>query len=1076
MIQKSKADRAYCAGALLLLRWGAVLLLLALMSGSALAATGTITYSGTLFIDNGYNGGIAGNGIQDGGEKGVPNLNNISVQYILTNASGGTNSGNFNASTNGSGLVSLSITNVPTGYSLTSLVFNRSDSFINAYNYTGGKVGNIAGTLTVNSSAQVTMTWPTGAVASGANVTGGYVGLIGNTSIGGNVFMNNGALTGQAANQVQDSDEPGFTAFPVAITAVYTDIATNELITLNLTTSTTTGAYPSFIVPRNTQNISFTVNNTQFNSAGYFVNAVTPPLNGGTIQIGDQSCTTTTLTGEYGTNTAQYNPCYANLQPSTVVTGTINQAETAISFGAVLFNSLVLTSGSNTQVVLAGQPATYTYQYTSYSSDMRMQFVLTGGTQPKYYIKEATFDNPDCTQAYDTTTTGTQYLNWDAQVLPGKVVCIEVLDYPAANNPDNLTLHAIYQYNTENNPWTVAAGSTLSATSVAGYAVSGTVFVDDGTGTGGIANDGVQQANEIAYASGATISATYTYLIGGVSTPGTGTTTTNSSGAFTILVPVSATNVVITRGAITGSPTFIGTGGSGGTSTVHGTYARGTTPAAGDTVTITSLTGTVSGIAFGIVKLDTLAPSGTKPTSPGTTLYYPHTFVAYTAGKITLSSSDASGWTTAVLNDPTCSGVYVSSSTNPVQAAVTYSTATTAAPATLCVLEAVTVPETATAGTDVATVSASYAYLNGTTTVFTYAVTATDTTTVTTTISGTVYVDANHDGSLDNGETAYTTTPTLYAKLFISSSGTAVSVVTVTGGVFSFAAPGTAGTYTIHLSTSNSATSSTETPPPGYVETQNAGGYTFAYTSGGLSGINFGFYSGSVVSGLVFDDNGSGTGGVAGDGIQNNSSEAGIAVVTVSELASAGGTCSASTCQTTTASNGTFTLYIPSGQSLAVISRTPSSGYVAVSGKPGNTGGTWAASPEDVTFTPTAGTIYTGVTLGEVYLAVTVVKSANVSSASPGQTIVYTLQYANLSTSTIALGTLKITDTVPANTTFLSAGGSGCGSGTLPVGSGLTACSLSAPAVGGTGNVVWTFIGSLSPNYAGSVSMSVKVK
>jgi uncharacterized repeat protein (TIGR01451 family) len=1069
-VQKSKAGRVPRACTRRLMRWGVYLFLLALMSGSALAA-GTINYTGLLFVDNGYGGGIAGNGVQEEGELGVGNLNNISVNYTLTNASGATNTGNFNISTNGSGVFTFQINGVPNGYSLTQVVFNRSDNFINAYAISGGTTGSIVGTMTATSAAQVTMTWATGAVPSGSNITGGRIGLIGNTSIGGKVFMNNGPLTGEAANQVQDADEPGFTAFPVAITAAYTDIATGEFITLNLTTSTTTGAYPSFIVPMVTQGITFTVNNTQFNSAGYFINAVTPPANGGTIVIGDQNCSTTTLNGVYGTNTQQYNPCYANLQPSTVMTGTINRNETAINFGAVPFNSLVLTSGSSSQIVAAGTPATYTYQYTSYSSDMKMQFVLTGGTQPKYYIKEASFNNPDCTQPYDVTTTATQYLNWNAQVLPGRVVCIEVIDTPASGFPDQLTLHAIYQYNTTNNPWASAAGSTSSVTSIAGKTVTGTVFVDDGSGAGSLENNGIKETNEALYAAGATITAAYTYIIGGVSTPGSASTITNSSGAFSMLVPANATNVVITR---SGWASYIGTGGSGGTSTVHGTYASDITPAAGDTVTIATLSDGVSGIAFGIVELDTLAPNGTLTTSSGNTIYYPHTFTAYTGGKVTLSSSDAHGWTTSVLNDPTCSGIYVSSVTNPVQAAVTYSTATTSTPSILCVLEAVTVPGTATAGTDVATVSASYAYLNGATTVFTYVVTATDTTTVTTTISGLVYIDTDHDGTLDVGETAYSTAPTLYAKLFLSPSGTAVSVVTVTSGIFTFPAQATAGTYTIHLSTNNLLTSSVEIPPPGYVETQNAGGYTFAYTSGGLTGINFGLYSGSKVSGLVFNDNGAG-GGVAGDGIQNGS-EVGIPGATVSELASSGGTCTTAVCQMTTASDGKFTLYIPSGQALAVLARTATVGYVAVMGKPGTTGGTWAASPEAVTFTPVAGTVYTGVTFGEVYLSVTIVKSANKASVNPGDTIVYTLQYANLSTSTIAIGNLTIVDTVPTNTTFVTAGGSGCGSGTLPAGSGLTACTLTAPAVGGIGNVTWTFTGTLSPNYTGSVTLSVKVK
>jgi len=1069
-IQKSKAVRAYRATARVLLRWGAGLLMLALMSGSALA--GTITYNGTFFVDNGYNGGTPNDGIKNGGETGYT-LNNISFSYTLSDGSSGNTQ---NASTSGTGSFTLSIT-ANTGVSLTKLSINSVSDCSQYYTISGGSTGGTGGTFTAGSNCGFTMTWPTGAVLSGTAISGGAIGMKGKCSIDGYVFLNNGSAA-NATNQTMDSNESGFTAFAVAVEVTYTDPKTNQAIDYLQNTSTSTGAYPTIYVPQGTSNVKLTVAHTQLGNGGYFVDAT--QFSSGNSHIGDEDNTPTTITGRYGTYTQNYNPRYATLTDSYINTNTINNSITNLNFGVVPFNTLTLLGSSSSQVVSSGNPVTYEYKFTSYATPTGLQFAVTGGNTPVFYIKEASYKNPDCTQPYDTTTSATQYLNWIVQGAtagPGVSVCIEVVDTPVAGTVDQLTLYALYQYQVTNNPWTQLAGTTQTSTAVTGYPITGTVFLDDGTGTGGIANDGTKQASESAY-TGATITASYTYAgLGCSSNLCTTTTATDSNGAFSIMIPNGATNVVITRGAITGSPTYIGTNGSGGTSTLKGTYARGATPATGDTVTITSMTGTVTGIAFGIVELNTLAPNGTKTTSAGTTIYYAHTFTAYTAGKVTFSSSDASGWTTSVLNDPTCSGAYVSSATNPVQAAVTFSSATTSVPGTICVLEAVTVPGSATSGSDVATISASYGYLSGSTTVFTYAVTATDTTTVTTSISGTVYVDANHDGSMDNGETAYATTPTLYAKLFLSSSGTAVAVATVTSGTFSLPAQSVAGTYTIHLSTSNSATSSTETPPPGYVETQNAGGYTFTYTSGGISGINFGLYSGAVVSGLVFDDNGSGTGGVAGDGIQNTSSEAGISGVTVSELASAGGTCSTSVCQTTTASNGTFTLYIPSGQSLAVLSRTPATGYMAISGKPGTTGGTWAASPEAVTFTSTAGTIYTGVTFGEVYLSVTVVKSANKSSASPGDTIIYTLQYANLSASTIALGTLKITDTVPTNTTFVSAGGSGCdGTTQVPAGSGLTACTLAAPAVGGTGNVVWTFTGSLSPNYSGTVTLTVKVK
>ncbi|MGE5550133.1 MAG: hypothetical protein ACM3ZC_06330 [Bacteroidota bacterium] len=91
-------------------------------------------------------------------------------------------------------------------------------------------------------------------------------------------------------------------------------------------------------------------------------------------------------------------------------------------------------------------------------------------------------------------------------------------------------------------------------------------------------------------------------------------------------------------------------------------------------------------------------------------------------------------------------------------------------------------------------------------------------------------------------------------------------------------------------------------------------------------------------------------------------------------------------------------------------------------------------------------------------------KSADKQYARPGETITYTIAYANQSGS--PLSTLVITDATPVYTTFLAAG-----HGPLPLD--LTLCSITAPPPGESGTISWVFTGSLAPGATGFVTYQV---
>ena len=93
-------------------------------------------------------------------------------------------------------------------------------------------------------------------------------------------------------------------------------------------------------------------------------------------------------------------------------------------------------------------------------------------------------------------------------------------------------------------------------------------------------------------------------------------------------------------------------------------------------------------------------------------------------------------------------------------------------------------------------------------------------------------------------------------------------------------------------------------------------------------------------------------------------------------------------------------------------------------------------------------------------------KTANITSAAPGDIIIYTLNYQNNSSAPI--NTIVISDSTPAFTNFLAAG---CGA--MPAA--LTACTIVKPDVAGVGLIQWQLTGSLNSASSGLVTFSVKV-
>ena len=95
------------------------------------------------------------------------------------------------------------------------------------------------------------------------------------------------------------------------------------------------------------------------------------------------------------------------------------------------------------------------------------------------------------------------------------------------------------------------------------------------------------------------------------------------------------------------------------------------------------------------------------------------------------------------------------------------------------------------------------------------------------------------------------------------------------------------------------------------------------------------------------------------------------------------------------------------------------------------------------------------------------VKTVDKATASPGETVTYTLTYTNNGGG--PLSDIVIFDVVPGYSIHVSAT-----NGTLP--NNLTGCTILQPLANAKGNLRWTFAGTLASGGTGTVSFSVKVE
>lgn len=232
-----------------------------------------------------------------------------------------------------------------------------------------------------------------------------------------------------------------------------------------------------------------------------------------------------------------------------------------------------------------------------------------------------------------------------------------------------------------------------------GSTVAGTVFKDNGAGTGGVANNGVKDGSE------AGIGGTVVNI-----TDSTGATVYDSepadpTGAYLLWVPSTATGVLKVAQAANAQMVFV----SGKPGTTGGAFALAST-----TTSFTHAIGSVyTGVDFGDVPINRLDTDGQQSAAAGTTALYAHAFHAGSAGQLTLGVAPLAavpvGWSATTWLDANCNGQLDSGET-----ALT-SALPVVADQNVCIIVKVFVPQTAANETRATYVlGAAFAYANST--------------------------------------------------------------------------------------------------------------------------------------------------------------------------------------------------------------------------------------------------------------------------------------------------------------------------------------------------------------------------
>lgn len=232
-----------------------------------------------------------------------------------------------------------------------------------------------------------------------------------------------------------------------------------------------------------------------------------------------------------------------------------------------------------------------------------------------------------------------------------------------------------------------------------GSRLQGRVFVDDGRGSGGVAHDSLRNGSEAA------VVATLLQLTDASGSNVIDSTRSDADGRYTLWAPVSTQGATLKIVQPADAAVWQSVSGQPGTS--GGSYALVT-----DTIAFTHASGSsLAGLDFGDVPLNRLETDGLRAVAAGTTVIFPHRFVAGSVGQAAFTASAPAsapdGWSAQLFVDAACDGLLDGADT-PVPAAMGL-----VAGQQVCLLVKVFAPATAPPGARHAvSVTVAFSYAN----------------------------------------------------------------------------------------------------------------------------------------------------------------------------------------------------------------------------------------------------------------------------------------------------------------------------------------------------------------------------
>ncbi len=232
------------------------------------------------------------------------------------------------------------------------------------------------------------------------------------------------------------------------------------------------------------------------------------------------------------------------------------------------------------------------------------------------------------------------------------------------------------------------------------------------------------------------------------------------------------------------------------------------------------------------------------------------------------------------------------------------------------------------------------------------------------TLQGYVYHDTNHDATRQPTEVG-TGLDGWYVKVYDIGATEALAAYPVDPATGYWSGPDVGANILLILDDNDDLTDILPSRPAGWIGTEAPDQIIGPLApTPELGDQNFGLYHGTTLTGTIFVDDGAG-GGSPGDGLPNGT-EAPLANVVVRAY----NTASSFNVQTTTDADGHYTIWIPASElgGVITIEEENPTGYLSISGHPGNTGGQYFIDADTIVFTHSSTEPYHSVNFGDVPL------------------------------------------------------------------------------------------------------------